>query len=137
MAKNNILANVNDDDILSRLAQGELASHIAVELGVHKSAIYHRFEDRKDYKQAREYGMQVRVEESETEIATAQDVFTLSRARERFRAVSWRAEREFPHRWGQKQQVTVTTAPIFVIHVSGDPSPVLEVTDAEDAEVLP
>ena len=49
MAKNNILANVNDDDILSRLAQGELASHIAVELGVHKSAIYHRFEDREDY----------------------------------------------------------------------------------------
>ena len=139
MPKNaNALANVDDDVILSRLAAGELASHIAVELGVHKSAIYHRYEDRADYKQAREYGMQVRVEEADSAIATAPDVFTLSRARECFRAVSWRAEREFPHRWGQKQQVTVTTAPIFVIHVSGDPSPVLDATDdVEDAEVLP
>lgn len=140
----NALANVDDDIILGRLAAGELASHIAVELGVHKSAIYHRYEDRADYKQAREYGMQVRVEEADSAIATAPDVFTLSRARECFRAVSWRAEREFPHRWGQKQQVLVGVAPTIDASLLGVASELLsriasgqvieqakDVTDAE------
>jgi AcrR family transcriptional regulator len=102
------LAIIDDESILSRLAAGELASHIAAELGVHKSAIYHRFADNQEYQRARTYGMEARLEDSETEITTSHDQFTLSRARERFRAVSWRAEREFPHRWGAKQQFAVS-----------------------------
>lgn len=142
MPKNaNALANVDDDVILSRLAAGELASHIAVELGVHKSAIYHRYEDRADYKQAREWGMQVRVEEADAAIATAPDVFTLSRARECFRAVSWRAEREFPHRWGAKQQVAIGVAPSIDAVLVGLASDLLakiaqgNIVDADDAEL--
>ena len=99
------LAHLDDSDLLSRIAAGENPARIAESLGVHKSAIYHRFEGNKDYERARFDGMGIRVEESEEEIAGAQDSFTLARAREKFRAVAWRAEREFPHRWGQKQQI--------------------------------
>lgn len=100
------LAHIDDETILARLAAGEHASRIAHELGVHKSAIYHRYADRPDYQLARKHGTEVRIEESENEITTAADQFTLSRARERFRAVAWRAEREFPDRWGARTQIT-------------------------------
>lgn len=102
------LAHIDDDTILARIQAGEKPSHIAEQLGVHKSAIYHRFAHNPDYLQARENGTEVRIENAEHEIETAQDPFTLSRAREVFRAVAWRAEREFPGRWGVRTQVSVT-----------------------------
>ena len=100
------LAHVNDETLLDRLAAGEKASHIAQQLGVHKSAIYHRFANRPEYLQARKDGTAVRIDDVEQEIETAADPFTLSRARERARIVLWRAEREFPGDWGAKQQIT-------------------------------
>jgi hypothetical protein len=101
------LAHINDDEILSRIQAGELAARIAEELGVHKSAISHRYAGRPEYTQARELGTEVRLEEAENEITGAQDSFTLARARERFRAIAWKAEREFPHRWGQTKHLVV------------------------------
>jgi AcrR family transcriptional regulator len=101
------LAHINDEVVLSRLQAGEDAARIAEELGVHKSAIYHRYSNDPRYKPARKLGTHVRIDESEREIKDAQDPFTLARARERFRAVAWRAEREFPDEWGQRTHVTV------------------------------
>lgn len=101
------LALIDDDSILSRIEGGENPARIAHSLGVHKSAIYHRFANRPDYQLARKSGMHVRVEEGEDEISDATDPFTLARAREKFRAISWRAEREFPDTWGAKATLDV------------------------------
>lgn len=102
------LAHINDDEILARIKAGEHASRIAQELGVHKSAISHRYQGKPEYLQAREQGAEVRLEEAEMQIIEASDPFNLARAREAFRAVAWRCEREFPNRWGQRTQVSVT-----------------------------
>jgi AcrR family transcriptional regulator len=133
------LANVDDEAVLSRIQAGEHASSVAASLGVHKSALSHRYKGKAEYVEARELGTEVRLNDLETEIAElskplpkpelvdepteaelrrykvelknwqmdhAQREFNLACARERYRAVSWRAEREFPHRWGAKTQVS-------------------------------
>lgn len=133
------LAFVNDDEILDRIRAGEHASSVAASLGVHKSALSHRYKAKNEYVEARETGTEVRLNDLEAEIAAlskplpkpelsdeptdtelrrykvelknwqmdhAQREFNLACARERYRAVSWRAEREFPHRWGAKTQVS-------------------------------
>lgn len=101
------LAHIDDEAILERIQAGEHAIHIAQELGVHQSALYHRYAENPHYKLARRLGARVRLEQAEREIEGAADAFTLARARERFRAVAWRCEREFPDEWGQKTHVTV------------------------------
>lgn len=101
------LAHINDDEILTRIRAGEHAIHIAQELGVHQSALYHRYAENPQYKVARRLGARVRLDGVEQEIAAAPDPFTLARAREKFRALAWRCEREFPDEWGQRTHVTV------------------------------
>ena len=120
------LANLPDVDnhLLGRIAAGEHPARIAAQLGVHKSAIYHRYAGNEDYKIARLDGQQVRLEEAEIAIAEATDQFTVSRAREHFRAIAWRAEREFPQRWGQKQEVTQVS-----INVLADPNTLGKLSD--------
>ena len=105
-ARAGALSHVTDAELIQRIADGAHGSKLADELGVEKSAIYHRFRDNPAYQIARRYGAEVRLESSEREIQEATDPFTLSRARERFRAVAWRAEREHADRWGVKQQLT-------------------------------
>jgi hypothetical protein len=44
---------------------------------------------------------------SEWKAEVARTEFDLARAEKEWRAVSWQAEREFPHRWGQKNHLIV------------------------------
>jgi hypothetical protein len=126
------LAHIDDDAELARIRDGEHASVIAAELGVDNSAIYHRYAKRPEYLQARELGAEVRLETAEREITEAPDAFSLARARERFRAVAWRCEREFPGRWGAKQQVDVQgSISVTIARGSVLEAPHHEVTDAE------
>lgn len=46
--------------------------------------------------------LRYKVELKAWQMSHSEREFNLACARERYRAVSWRAEREFPHRWGQK-----------------------------------
>ncbi len=102
------LANIPREQILQRIASGELAVKVAESLGVHKSAISHAFEADAEYAKARELGMSVRLEMGEQAIEDAGDDLNLARVREiQQRRREWRAEREFPHRWGQRSTVTV------------------------------
>lgn len=129
------LAALDDEAVLARIQAGEHASKIAEELGVHKSALYHRYAGLPRYLQAREHGAEVRLEEAERQIEEAPDPFTLARARERFRAVAWRAEREFPARWGQKNHVTVEHVGDLGEKLRRAKERVLP-QDVEDAEVV-
>lgn len=94
--------------VLQRIANGERASDIAREMGVHPSALYHRFASDARYVQARKHGSAVRLDCAEREIETADSPLTLARAREVHRAVAWRASVEHPEAWGPKQEITHT-----------------------------
>jgi AcrR family transcriptional regulator len=116
MAIYGALANFNPDEAIARIANGAIPSRIATELGVTKAAIYYHLADHPDWAKARKIGMAIRLDNAENSINDVDgDQLTLSRARESFRAVAWRAEREFPDDWGGRAtQVTVTVNTLAV-----------------------
>jgi hypothetical protein len=106
MATPGALATVNPNELIELIANGAITQHIARELGVHHSSLYRQLAKHPEYAAARECGMEARLDNAELAIHEA-DECTLPRAREVWRAVTWRAERECSHRWGAKSQVTV------------------------------
>jgi hypothetical protein len=104
MATPGALANVDTNDLIERIYNGDIPARIATELGVTKAAVYYHVGEHPEYQRARRIGMAIRLDEAEIGIVDSPDQLTLSRAREQFRAVAWRAEREHPDVWGQKQQ---------------------------------
>lgn len=96
------LATVDMQAIIERIANGEYAAHIASELGVTKQALNLHLKKIKNYQESREIGMEVRLDDGLMRIDQS-DSLDLARMEEiKLRRLEWRAEREFPHRWGQK-----------------------------------
>lgn len=106
MATPGTLATVNLDTVIERIANGAITQHIARELNVHHSSLYRQLAKHPEYALAKESGFEARLDQAEEDIRSA-DECTLPRAREVWRAVTWRAERECPSRWGQRTQVDV------------------------------
>lgn len=100
--------------LIDRIASGEYVPALAREYGVTKQALSARLRRiaPEAYAEAREIAAEIRLEDAQMAIAAAEDNIDLARARELFRAVAWRAEREHPSRWG--------TRPNTAIQVSGD-----------------
>ena len=103
------VAVIHRELVLERVASGAMLKSIAVELNVTPGAISNALCRDPEYIAAREIGAEVRLEEQYEAIVSASEQTAISRAREGFRAAAWFAEREFPHRWGQHTQVTVST----------------------------
>ena len=118
MATPNVLALVDRDELIERIANGAIPSHIADELGVHKSSVSRLLSDHPEYVKARSTGMEIRLDDAENAVATA-DERNLPRAREMWRVITWRAEREHPARWGAKSETKVDQS-ITVIIASND-----------------
>ena len=105
MATPGALANLDVDHVLwERIANGEIAQQIASQLGVHHSNLYRKLAQHPEYPAAREAGLAARLDKAEYDVETA-DERTLPRARELWRVVTWRAERECPARWGQLTKI--------------------------------
>lgn len=101
-------ATVHRTQIIKRLLDGEYVSQIAKELGCSPAAISNGLHDDQEYRSAREAGMELRLKRFENELEQSSDQLAVSRTRELLSHQRWRAEREFPHRWGAKAQVEVT-----------------------------
>ena len=101
------LALQRKDDILQSLERGELMKNIAANLGITPGAISHALANDPSYQAARESGIGTQLDTWQERLESAEDQFNLARAREVFKAVSWRASVEMPHRWGAKQQMQV------------------------------
>lgn len=82
-------------------------SFIAREMGVTPQALSARLAGNPEYIAARESGHAARLDEAEEWTEGAQDALELARARDVWRARSWRASVEYPARWGDKRQVTL------------------------------
>ena len=96
------------DTVLQRIRSGERLIDIAKSLGLKDhSAIIHAFSDDPDYQEARKVAVEVRMETREMQLEVADESVTVARARELLSHARWRAEREFPDRWGQRNHVTV------------------------------
>lgn len=93
------------EEIISQVAKGTMLKAIAAKVGVSPQAIANQLAKDPDYRQAREIGAEVRLEEQFDGILEAEGTTDVSRAREGFRAAAWFAEREFPERWGAKANV--------------------------------
>ena len=102
------VAITHKDSILERIQQGHRITDIAKSLGVSQPAISQVLAHDPEFIAARECGANARMEfwEGQTEAISPDDApVMLARAREMLSHSRWRAEREFPHRWGAKQQI--------------------------------
>lgn len=101
-----------------------MLAKIAKDLGIAPPNISKQLAHDPEYKQARELGAELRMDRSYSLMAelaerttdevlmegkeAAQALGNLARAREAsWKAAAWFAEREFPHRWGQRTQLTI------------------------------
>ena len=101
------IAITHRDEIIERVRQGEYLASIAQSLGLKGKgqSISDYLANDPEYQAAREAGLEAKMaaREAQMELAAKDDV---PRARELLSHARWRAEREAPHRWGQKHEVT-------------------------------
>ena len=94
--------------VLDAIQSGMRLSDVATLLGLKThGAISNALRDDPEYLTAREVGVESRMELRERELEAAADSVTVARARELLSHARWRAEREFPDRWGQRNQLKV------------------------------
>lgn len=101
------LARINDDDLIDRIADGAYVTHLAREHGVTHTAMHLRLKGHPGYKEALKLRNAAKLDSHQEGIEAASDPLALARAREAFRAASWRAERECPEEWGPRSHITV------------------------------
>lgn len=104
------VAILHRDAIIAQVAQGKRLTDIIRELGLNVSApaISQVLTSDKEYASALHVGTVARLDNAEKEIYEARDQLNVSRASAYHRAISWRAEREVPDRYGIKQaQITI------------------------------
>ncbi len=132
------VAILHRDEIIHQVREGVALRLIADGLNVTPAAISQHLASDPEYRQAREHGAEIRLEDKYQEIDAADDTLKLARAREGFRAAAWFAEREFPHRWGVKQELThVASGPLINVVLSHgathtEQKPVLEQAERID-----
>ena len=138
------LAGVDPEQLLDRIADGEWPARLAKEYDVSRPAMYYKLKDHPEYQMCREIGMHGLLDDGLQAVAAAPDLNSARMEEVKLRRLEWRAEREFPHRWGQKQQVLVGVAPTIDASLLGVASELLsriasgqvieqakDVTDAE------
>jgi hypothetical protein len=108
-------ALVHRDAIIEQVRAGKRLIDISRSLGLTShAAISLYLADDPEYRLAREIGAQTRMELREEQLEKAKTSLTVARARELLSHARWRAEREFPHKWGPKQEVTHSGATVHL-----------------------
>ena len=109
------LAIIHKEEILNRVSQGERLSSIAISLGISKQAISSQLTNDPDYQAAYQSFHDARLDNAEGLLESAVDQIDVARARELWKAYSWRAER-LDRRYAAKQEasgqsITIVIAP--------------------------
>ena len=103
------VAVIDPDALIDRIANGAFLRDLAKETGIDKRRLSEQLRQHPSYESAKEASIEVQLDDAQVSILQAKEVSDIARAREAFRAAAWRAEREFPKRWGQRSHVTVET----------------------------
>lgn len=97
-----IIGGIDAETLLRKIANGAYLKDLEAETGLDKRRLSEQLRKHPDYKAAKEASTECQLDEAFEMLKCAQDAVDIARAREQFKAAAWRAEREFPHRWGQK-----------------------------------
>lgn len=123
------VAKLHRDEIIQRVAQGERLVDIGATYGVTYAALSLVLSKDPEYINARQAGLDAKLEQRESEMETAQDGLTVARARELLSHARWRAERLNPATYAQqKQALQVNTDGAATINIVsfGDSTPAIE-----------
>lgn len=103
------VAILTPDAMIDRIANGAFLRDLARDTGIDKRRLSEQLRKHPDYQAAKETSIEVQLDDAQVAILQSAEAADIARAREQFRAAAWRAEREFPHRWGQKSETHVIT----------------------------
>lgn len=101
--------------LIDKIADGAFLKDLAKETGIDKRRLSEQLRKHPDYNAAKEASIEVQLDNAQEALAIAKENQDITRAREMFRAAAWRAEREFPHRWGKTEQLNVLTGDLTEI----------------------
>jgi hypothetical protein len=101
------LAEFNPETLIDRISDGAFLRDLAKETGIDKRRLSEKLRKHPDYQAAKETAIEVQLDDAQLALQLAREPADIARAREMFKAAAWRAEREFPGRWGPKSHVTV------------------------------
>jgi len=113
------LAILHKEEILNRVSQGERLSSIAISLGISKQAISSQLTNDPDYQAAYQSFHDARLDNAEGLLESAVDQIDVARARELWKAYSWRAER-LDRRYAAKQEASGQSITIVIAPTDSD-----------------
>ena len=120
------VAILHREEIIEQVATGAYLRDIAKKFGTSPGRISDNLKADPQYLQAREVALEIRLEDREQALETAPPLMAeISRATALLRQANWRCEREAPHRWGAKQEIT---------HHGGAPALQITIVQASVAE---
>lgn len=91
------------ESLIDQIANGAFLKDLSEQTGLDKRRLSEILRTHPDYPSAKQSAVEVQLDKAQKAIETAAEMSDIARAREMFRAAAWRAEREFPGRWGIKQ----------------------------------
>lgn len=111
----NAVAVRHRESFIEGMREGKNLDDIIGELGlkVSRQAISKALIADPEYQEAKEEWHEARFNKAERMILDAPEAVDVARARAYWQSVSWRAEREFPSRWGAKNHLTITNTGDF------------------------
>lgn len=120
------------EQFIDGVKQGKNLADIIRELGLKVStqAISKILKSDGDYQDAKEDWHTARINRAEGMIEGATESVDVARARAYWQSVTWRAEREFPERWGAKQEVNHVNSPVINFVFGGAPGDSARVIDS-------
>lgn len=92
----------DSEALIDRIANGAFLRDLAKETGIDKRRLSEQLRKHPSYKAAKEAAIEVQLDDAQIALEQSREVSDITRAREMFRAAAWRAEHEFPERWGAK-----------------------------------
>lgn len=101
------MSDLSTDSLIDRIADGAFLRDLAIESGIDKRRLSERLRKHPDYGSAKESAIEVQLDDAQLALSLAIETTDIARAREMFRAAAWRAEHEFPERWGKRPDIAI------------------------------
>ncbi len=112
MVTQSALANIDPDYLIARITDGAYLRDLAAETGIDKRRLSEQLRKHPDYPAAKECAIECQLDSAQDALEVSSTPMDIARARERWRAATWRAEREVPARWAQKSEIAVSFVPL-------------------------
>lgn len=112
------LAPLALEPLIEEIANGAFLKQLAQKTGIDKRRLSEQLRKHPDYQAAKQAAIESQIDDAQLALELARETADIARAREMFRAAAWRAEHEFPDRWGGKQLISGPTVVVLSQHVA-------------------